>query len=99
MQKNQQEKGNTYLLLFTFCVQQSHQLHQTLRPTLRLEDAEKGDDILTGSVPDHTAWIGEGMEDGGFDELDDLWGRPEDEGSIILEEVTCDGPDSVLLLR
>lgn len=38
------------------------------------------------------------MEYGGFDKLDDLWGRPEDEGSIILEEVTCDGPDSVLFL-
>lgn len=84
--------------MLALCIQQSHQLHQALWPSLWLEDAEERDDVLAGSIPDHAAWITESLEDGGLDELDDLWGRPSDEGSIVLEEVACDGPDSVLLL-
>ena len=38
------------------------------------------------------------MQDGCLDKANDLLGGTEDEASIILEEVTCDGPDTILLL-
>ena len=38
------------------------------------------------------------MQYGSLDEGNDLLGGTEDEACIILEEVTCDGPDTILLL-
>jgi hypothetical protein len=38
------------------------------------------------------------MQNGSFDECDDLMGSAEDKAGIILEKVTGDGPDTIFLL-
>jgi hypothetical protein len=38
------------------------------------------------------------MQNGSFDECDDLRGSAEDKAGIILEKVTGDGPDTIFLL-
>jgi len=73
--------------------------HETFGPIFRLQDAEKCNDVLRGRIANHITGIPECVQDGGLDKGNDLLGSTEDEASIILEEVTCDGPDTILLLR
>ena len=93
-------RSGAYLLLVLIrCVQHMHQLLQALRPVLRLQDAQERDDVLCRRVSNHHRWVIEGCEHRGLDERGHIGCGAKDEAGIVLEEVSCNRPDAVVLLR
>lgn len=71
---------------------------QALWPVPGLQDAQKRDNVLAGRIPKHLGLFAESLQHGGFDERDDFGGAAHDEPGIVLEEVSSDRPDPILLL-
>jgi hypothetical protein len=89
----------THLLVdWILVVQLVDKQRQTFRPVFRLEDTKECDDVLSSRVADHIAGILKCVQDSSFDKCSDFLRSAEDKAGIILEKVTGDGPDTVLLL-
>ena len=79
-------------------IEEDDELLETFWPVFRFQCSKKGDDVLSCSVSNHERGIVKGLEDGLFDICDDFWSSAENETSVVLEEITSDGTDAILLV-
>jgi len=86
------------LLLSITGLQLANEVHKAFGPVFGLENVHGRDNDLSGSSPNHNIRVFECLKDRRLDERSNLGCGPEDQASIVLEQVACDGSDASLLL-
>ena len=72
---------------------------QTLWPIPRFEDAEEGDNILTGGIPNHNGGVVKSRKNSRFDELDNIGSGLKNEASVVFQQIACNRSYTIFLLR